>query len=262
MSNAADTPAHVLKKSFEVDALARIERISPVTDSVMRKALFAEELLLLGDLSALVSIEVLVCRTLVGDPSAQRVYDGVYWPEVAKEVLGPERLHGLQALAIEQRSYGAHHWLSAHEALGLRAVESALRPPDERPLGVRRADARKARGAQLEKLLSDPDPAVIAHLLDSPQITEAFVLKLASKRPVSAAALLVVLGASRWFARYPVKRALLLNPYLPGPHAHNLMVYLGRRDLEAFSREPTVASGLRAAAARLVKLRERSLEPQ
>ena len=72
----------------------------------------------------------------------------------------------------------------------------------------------------------------------------------------------MVLRASRWFSRYPVKRALLLNPYLPGPYAHNLMVYLGRRDLEDFSREPTVAPGLRASAARLVQLRVRNLESE
>ena len=98
LSNPADTPAGALRKTFYSDALARIERISPVADSVMRRALFTEELALLGDLSALVSIEVLLCRTLLGDPSAQRVYDGVYAPEMAREVLGEERLQNLSSM--------------------------------------------------------------------------------------------------------------------------------------------------------------------
>ena len=125
MSNPADTPAGALRKTFYSDALARIERISPVADSVMRRALFTEELALLGDLSALVSIEVLLCRTLLGDPAAQRVYDGICAPEMAREVLGEERLQNLLALAVEQRSYGAHHWLSADEAVGARAEQAA-----------------------------------------------------------------------------------------------------------------------------------------
>ncbi len=254
--------AEALHQAFDQAGRERIERIARVPDVAMRRALFGEELAQLGDLAALWSIDVLVREVLEGSTEAQGVYDGLYQPELAGELLGEQRLIRLKDLAMEQAAHGAHHWLSSTEAAGAKREEKVDRPPDERPLGVRRADARKARGAELEKLLSDPDPKVIEHLLDSPQITETFVLKLASKRPVRPDALVVITRHPRWFSRYGIKRALLLNPYLPSPHAHNLMLYLGAKDLDAFSKEPTVAGGLRASAARLLRQRSRSSEPE
>ena len=254
--------AEALHQAFDQAGRERIERIARVPDVAMRRALFGEELAQLGDLAALWSIDVLVREVLEGSTEAQGVYDGLYQPELAGELLGEQRLIRLKDLAMEQAAHGAHHWLSSTEAAGAKREEKVDSPPDERPLGVRRADARKARGAELEKLLSDPDPKVIEHLLDSPQITERFVLKLASKRPVRPDALVVITRHPRWFSRYGIKRALLLNPYLPSPHAHNLMLYLGAKDLDAFSKEPTVAGGLRASAARLLRQRSRSSEPE
>ncbi len=82
-------------------------------------------------------------------------------------------------------------------------------------LGERKWHARKASPLLLEKLLVDPDPAVIKNLLRHPQLKEEHVIKICARRPNHPEALRQVVEHPKWFARYRVKTALLNNPDTP-----------------------------------------------
>ena len=82
-------------------------------------------------------------------------------------------------------------------------------------LGERRALARRAKPLLLEKLLVDPDPAVIRNLLNHPRLSEREVVRVAAKRPANPDVLKAIYEHKRWFDRYPVKLALLNNPQTP-----------------------------------------------
>lgn len=242
-----------LENALRKSGLERLERLSNIPDMEMRRALFTEEVSALGDVAALWAIDVLIWSVAQGERSAQRVYDGLFQPKCILDIFDPARMTRLRELAIEERTYGAYHWLSCMDAVGKNEAVFREGPRMDSPLGIRRANARRAQGKSLEKLLHDPDPDVISNLLHSPHITESFVLKLCSKRPVAGNVLVVVTHHEKWFSRYSVKRALLLNPALPGDYAHNLMLYLSPKDLAEFSREPTVHEGLRLSAGRLLR---------
>ena len=242
-----------LENALRKSGLERLERLSNIPDMDMRRALFTEEVSALGDVAALWAMDVLIWSVAQGERSAQRVYDGLFQPRFILDIFDQERMTRLREIAIEERTYGAYHWLSCMDAVGEGKPVLLDAPRMDSPLGIRRANARRAQGKALEKLLHDPDPDVISNLLHSPHITESIVLKLCSKRPVAANVLVVVTHHEKWFSRYSVKRALILNPALPGDYAHNLMLYLSPKDLAEFSREPTVHEGLRLSAGRLLR---------
>ncbi|MEK7773505.1 MAG: hypothetical protein AAB307_04090, partial [Deltaproteobacteria bacterium] len=80
-------------------------------------------------------------------------------------------------------------------------------------LGQRRSMSKGAVKDALDRLLSDPDPMVVANLLDNQRITEKEVLKIASKRPNSHEILRIISVHRKWSRRYEVKRAIASNPY-------------------------------------------------
>lgn len=108
------------------------------------------------------------------------------------------------------------------------------------PLGVRRALARGDDPALLERLLLDPDPMVVAHLMRNPRVTEAHVLRIASRRPVPASTLREI-QRSRRFGRNPrVRTALARNPYCPTDLAIGLLASLPLGEVRAIARDETL----------------------
>lgn len=98
--------------------------------------------------------------------------------------------------------------------------EDALRVPDfgaGRPvsLGERKSLARKNDRELIARVLRDPHPLVIRILLHNPGVIEADVLLLCARRPVAIDVLREVFRNARWIVRYPIKLALVLNPYTP-----------------------------------------------
>jgi len=83
------------------------------------------------------------------------------------------------------------------------------------PLGERRSLARGKDKDLLERLLLDPHPLVIRNLLENPALTEEWVLRLVTRRPVRTEVLAEVAASRRWFHRYRVRLALARNPYTP-----------------------------------------------
>ena len=82
-------------------------------------------------------------------------------------------------------------------------------------LGERRSLARSLNRNVLERLLADPDPVVIGHLLKNPRIIERDVLAISSRRPTSVDVLNTVFCSDRWIRSRAVQLALIQNPYSP-----------------------------------------------
>ena len=78
-------------------------------------------------------------------------------------------------------------------------------------LGERKAKARLRDRNALDRLLYDPDPSVVRILLGNPRLTEAHVIRLASRRPNRTTALAEIGRDPRWLSRPAVQRALALN---------------------------------------------------
>jgi len=127
--------------------------------------------------------------------------------------------------------------------------QAAALPGDgELTLGERKSLARGHRREVLDRLLRDPDESVLAILLGNPRITEDDVVRLAARRPTSAAAQRTILRCERFIARYAVKRALVLNPYTPTDLAARLVVLLTRPDQQAVAHDSTLGDAVREVA--------------
>ncbi|HHL40535.1 MAG TPA: hypothetical protein ENJ37_08515 [Deltaproteobacteria bacterium] len=123
-------------------------------------------------------------------------------------------------------------------------------------LGLRRSMAKSPVKDTLDRLLSDPDPVVIRHLLDNPRITEREVLKIASKRPNSPEILRLVAGHRKWSKRRAVKKSVALNPYAPPRLVIGLLEMLLLQDLKEIATTRTLHRQIRLCAQELIAERE------
>lgn len=107
--------------------------------------------------------------------------------------------------------------LGAGGAAEVMANPASALPRDvaELPLGVRRSLARGMHSRVLERLLLDPDPIVLDHLLRNPRLTEEHAVRIAARRPISEAALRAIAQSARFGLRPRVRVALARNPYCP-----------------------------------------------
>lgn len=110
----------------------------------------------------------------------------------------------------------------------------------ELPLGMRRSLAKGVDLDLLERLLLDPDPVVVNHLLRNPRITEQHVIRIASRRPVHASSLEQVLKSARFGRRPGVRAALARNPYLPTRLAVQLLGVLPLAEVRAIADDGTL----------------------
>jgi hypothetical protein len=108
------------------------------------------------------------------------------------------------------------------------------------PLGVRRTLARGLDPHVLERLLLDPDPVVIAHLLANPRLTEDHVVRIAARRPVAASTLDVIQRSRRFGGRPRVRTALARNPYCPADLAIRLLGTLPLAEVRAVAGDGTL----------------------
>ena len=93
----------------------------------------------------------------------------------------------------------------------------------ELPLGVRRSLARGMDLRVLEKLLLDPDPIVLDHLLRNPRLTEEHAVRIAARRPISEPALRAAADSARFGVRPRVRVAIARNPFCPTDLALRLL---------------------------------------
>ena len=115
-------------------------------------------------------------------------------------------------------------------------------------LGERRAMAKGWIKDKLDRLLSDPDPIVIANILNNPKITEKEIVKVASKRPNSPNVLRLISTHKRWGTRYVIKKVLVQNPYTPPRISLGLLEFLFSQDLKEVVKDGMLHPQVRMAA--------------
>ena len=124
-------------------------------------------------------------------------------------------------------------------------------------LGHKKALARARRDPDLlARLAAEGTPSVVREMLQNPQLTEEFVVRVAARRPCRPETLRCVAEARRWRTRPAVALAVARNPYVEPAVATKLLPFLGTADLGELALDPAVHALVRALAARLVRQRE------
>jgi hypothetical protein len=117
-------------------------------------------------------------------------------------------------------------------------------------LGERKSIARRNDRNLIARALRDPHPDVIRILLGNPALTEADIVRLCARRPVSTEVLREVFKSPRWIVRYPVKVAMVLNPYTPLDVSLQLAPHLTAPDSRRVLAAEDLADELREACRR------------
>ncbi len=157
------------------------------------------------------------------------------------------------ALQLAARHHDAVAWLVS-DGYPMRTAEiddlpgPPLKTDRDVTLGERRSWARRPDRDLLDRLLHDPDPIVIRHLLQNPRVVEVDVLRIASKRPVAQTVLSEVFHHSRWGRRTEVQLALVLNPYTPVLIAAGLVALLDVQRVEQIRQNTGVHAAVRDRA--------------
>jgi hypothetical protein len=119
-----------------------------------------------------------------------------------------------------------------------------------------RVDLAKTVGrGTLLQLRFDPDPRVLAAVLDNRFLTEPDVIQAAAHSGAGEASLAVIADHPRWALRPAVRSTLLRNPKLPTPVALALLSRASSRDLEGLTLSPMVSPLLKACAERILARR-------
>ena len=161
-----------------------------------------------------------------------------------------ERLSELYRLAKE----------NDHDAVGnlLLQVQAKLGPLQKQQipwdmelarlsLGERKFLARKHNRDVLERLLLDPEPAVVRNLLRNPKLTQQDVLRLVTRRPVRDEVLTEVY-VSKWGVRYAIRVGLVSNPYTPTELSLKLVDFLLYKDLQKIASDLNLHQLVRSRA--------------
>jgi len=102
---------------------------------------------------------------------------------------------------------------------------------EELSLGHKKFYARQYNFKLVEKLAYDTNPDVIRNLLQNPALREIDVLKIASRRPVNPEVIREIVKSDKWFSRYKIRLAIVLNPYTPQSVAIAIIPSLMKQDI-------------------------------
>lgn len=200
-------------------------------------------------------LDGIIRGTLDKHADCAAAYAALLVPEPMQHALGAGRCGMMLRWAEQRRLVAVRTWLLAPNVAGADRAEDAHRLIAQElqhlTLGERRSRARRAGPAELDRFLVDPDPGVIANLLNNPRITESMVLRICSRRPTVSDALEAVFAAPRWGSRHAVRRALVRNPYFNQTYALTLLPTLTRHELAELSTDETLDETRRYAAATL-----------
>jgi hypothetical protein len=101
----------------------------------------------------------------------------------------------------------------------------------------------------------DPDPRVLAAVLENRFTTEPDVVSAASRREAGATILSLIVNHPRWGLRTAVRSALLRNRSLPEALALTLLTRASRDDLDGLTTSPGVSRLVRSCAERVLAQR-------
>lgn len=115
-------------------------------------------------------------------------------------------------------------------------------------VGERVALARRASAAILAQLRNDPNPRVIAALLDNPRLTEGILAPVLASSSTPPAILDLIAGDRRWGVRYSLKVALAKNPRTPLETVLRILASLRKPDLKSVASDPRLPEPARFRA--------------
>lgn len=144
-----------------------------------------------------------------------------------------------------------------HPEVRRAADRDLLRRLPEMALAERVDLAKTVGRGTLRVLGLDPDPRVLAAVLDNRLLTEPDVVQAAARSEAPPEILAVIAVHPRWSLRPGVRSALLRSRHLPGPLALTLLTRASRDDLEGLVAASGVPRFLRLCAERV--LAERGL---
>lgn len=228
-----------------------LRRLGAVPEPAMRAALWRERLAATPPEDAVALLEVLFVALDRAEPDARMAWLALLG--VVEELRGGPLATGIYAAA---RVAGATRvqalWLQPPPARPeeLNPPRIPFDPEREVTLGERRAWARKPDRAVLDRLLADPDPGVIRNLLANPRLVEADVVRMAARRPNTAACLRAIFQHPRWGRRLPVVEALIYNPHTPVDLACGLAAWLDTGLARQVAESPAVHPLVREEAGR------------
>ncbi|MEP6802731.1 MAG: hypothetical protein ABJC07_12365 [Acidobacteriota bacterium] len=143
-----------------------------------------------------------------------------------------------------------------HPEIRRAAERDLLRRLSEMALAERIDLARSAGRGVLASLRVDPDPRVVAALLDNRFTTEPDVVQAAARPEASPAALAAIAAHPRWTLRPGVRTALLRNQALPTAAGLGLLTSTSSRDLRELLENPGISRLLAACAERVLAERD------
>jgi hypothetical protein len=148
-------------------------------------------------------------------------------------------------------------WLSAdvtvHPAIRRAADLDLVRRLPDMAVAERADLARNVGRGALLFLRLDPDPRVLASVLENRFLIEADVIQAASlDRGERAACLALIADHPRWSLRAAVRSTILRNPSLPVPLALSLLTRASLEDLRGVRDSPRSADLVRACAERVL----------
>lgn len=119
-------------------------------------------------------------------------------------------------------------------------------------LGHKKTLARTHRDPDLlARLAAEGEPPVVRELLRNPLLTEAFAVRIASRRPMRPETLRLLAESRRWRTRTPVVLAVVKNPWTETGVALKLLPFLPTGGLDELAGDGAVHPLVRAAAERL-----------
>ncbi|NMB75500.1 MAG: hypothetical protein GYA21_10280 [Myxococcales bacterium] len=251
------------RPSSRFQSLLRTLRSLP--ELAMRREVLAERLVDLGPEESLAFLAEVVAGIPRRQPLCLCALEAVGETIASAGEKGPlyELLSDTYRLARERELPAVVNlFVSARAQRGPVAREDLPVDPDllRLPLGERKFLARGHNPLRLQRLLKDPDPAVLVNLLRNPSITEREVVNLAARRPTRED-LQWEVHRSRFGQRYRVRLALAQNPYSPPELVLKIIGFILKKDLRRIAGDGGLHPRVRAEAQRILEEKAAKNEP-
>lgn len=200
-------------------------------------------------------LHALVVLARRGEPAAKAVLQPVLKALGAEVGAGPREVLRRVAGLL---GHGDVDLLLAEGTPTLEYDGEAARRADARlfsaPLGWLKSQARLTKNPdELARLAATSDESVMRELLKNPRLTEALVVRIAARRPSRPEPLTALWNSPKWSLRAAVRRALVLNPYLPVEIGAAIVPLLPPADLRALCEDVTLHAALRQQAQLLLQ---------
>jgi hypothetical protein len=235
-------------------------KLSAIPDVKQRSHVLARSLAALQDENVVYLVKIIKERALMGDGDYLKVYNGLLCAGVLAEVMGHDRMTELARIA---KRNGEHDVVCIFvDAPPDRLSDCGAQPfldvdLRDKPLGMRKALARKPDFNMLRRIARDQDHRVIGNLLNNSKLTESDVIRIAATRPTSPRVIEEIFNHPRWIARHSVKKAIVLNPYSPLSISLRLITYMRLQELAEICASGELGPRLHDEARRLIQAKRR-----